>query len=113
MFDFCFFFGIFRFVHFSYMYSWIVSVIASTDISPFFIFFFKSLSPVVFPITDRNYDASSSAAVFSSNSQFFSISRMRFHVSAADSPGSRFRLKKSALLWCLFFSGIKCSLKSV
>ena len=58
-------------------------------------------------MTDRNFDASSSAAVISSNSQFFSISRMRFHVSAADSPCSRYRLKTSALPWCLFRSGKK------
>ena len=52
-----------------------MSVIASTDMSPFFSFFFRSLSPVVFPKTERNFDASSSAAVISSNSQFFSIVR--------------------------------------
>ena len=97
---------------FSYMYSWIVSVIAFTDMSLFLIFFLSSVSPVDFPMTERNFDANSSAAVISSNSQFFSVSRIRFQVSAAVSPGSFFRLKKLALLWCLFHSGIKCSLNS-
>ena len=64
----------------------------------FFDFFFRSMSPVVFPITEKNFEASSSAAVISSNSQFFSNSRIRFQVSAAESPGSFYRLKKSAQL---------------
>ena len=56
---------------FSYIYSWIVSVIASTDMSPFLIFFFSSLSPVVFPTTEKNFEASNSAAVISSIHNFF------------------------------------------
>ena len=42
-------------------------------------------------MTDRNFDARSSAAVIVSNSQFFSTSSIRFHTSAADSPSSRLR----------------------
>ena len=38
----------------------------------FLIFFFSSLSPVDLPITERNFDAISSAGVTFSNSQFFS-----------------------------------------
>ena len=51
-------------------------------------------------MSDKNFDARCSVAVIVSNSQFFSTSRIRFHTSAADSPSSPFRSKKSALL-CL------------
>ena len=57
---------------------------------------------------DKNFDARSSAVVIVSNSQFSSTSRIRFHTSAADSPSSLFRSKKSALLCCKFLSGVKC-----
>ena len=39
------------------------SVIASTDVSPLWICFFRSESPVSFPVSDRNFEARSSAAV--------------------------------------------------
>ena len=64
-------------------------------------------------MSDKNFDARSSAAVIVSNSQFFSTSIIRFHASAADSPCSLFRSKKSALLCCTFLSGVKCKRNSV
>ena len=90
-----------------------MSVIVSIDMSLFLIFFFSSQSPVDLPMSDRNFDARSSAAVIASNSQFFSTSKIRFHTSAADSPFPLFRSKKSALLCCTFLSGVKCSRNSV
>ena len=92
------------------MYVWFVLVIASTAMSPFLIFFFRLLSPVVFSITERTFDANSSVAAISSNSQLFSISRILYQVSAADFPGFLFKMKKSAMPWCLFRSGKKCNL---
>ena len=106
----------------SYMYSCIASVIPATDISLFLIFLFMSKSPVNFLMLDKNFDARSSAAVIVSKSQFFSNSSIRFHTSAAVSPSSRFKpwkfqalteSMKSALPWCTFLSGVKCSRKSV
>ena len=64
-------------------------------------------------MTDKNFDTSSSAAVIVSNSQFFSTSSIRFHTPVADSPSSRLRSKKSAVLCWTFLSGVKCSRNNV
>ena len=44
-----------------------------------------------------------------SNSQFFSISRILFHTSAAVSPFSLYRSKESDRLCCTFRSGVYCN----
>ena len=77
--------------HFSYLCSCIASVIASTDMSFFLIFFFNSLSPVDFLIRERNFEASSSAAVIVSTSHCFD-----FQI-AVDSPFSLLMLDVSLL----------------
>ena len=89
-----------------------MSVFVSTDMSLFLIFL-SSSSPVDLPMSDRNFDARSSAAVIASNSQIFSTFRIHFHTSADDSPFPLFRSKKSALLCCTFLSGVTCSRNSV
>ena len=92
-----------------YMYSGSPSVIAATDNSLFLIFFMRSWSPVDSLITYKNIDVKSSAAVIVSNSQFLSTSSVRFQALVADSPSSRFRSKKSALLCWTFHSGVRNS----
>ena len=66
-----------------------------------------------FPISERNFEVISSAAVIVSNSQFFSTSNILFHTSAAVSFISLFRSKKSARLCWTFLSGVKCKRNSV
>ena len=92
------FFSFFPDVEFSFFfsaktkYSCFASVIASTDISLFYLVV-GSYSPVDFHMNERHFEASNSAAVMVSNSHFFSISRFGFQTSASDSPFSLLRLK--------------------
>ena len=60
-----------------------------------------------FLISERNFEAISSAAVIVSKSQFFSSSSVLYHTSAAVSFIS-FKSKKSARLSWTFLSGVKC-----
>ena len=60
-------------------------------------------------MSDRNFEARSSAAVIVSNSQFFLTSKVPLRIFAALSLVSLFKSKKSALLCCTFLSGVKCS----
>ena len=59
-------------------------------------------------MSERNFEAISSAAVIVSNSQFFSTSSILFQTSAAVSFLSLFKSKKSDRLCWTFLSGVKC-----
>ena len=64
-------------------------------------------------MSEKNFEAISSAAVNVSNSQFFSTSSILFQTSAAVSFVSLFKSKKSARLCWTFLSGVKCKRNSV
>ena len=82
---------------FSYMYSCIAAIIASTDMSFFRIFLFSLLSPVDFPKSDRNFEAKNSPALIVSKSQFSSTSKILLQLSAAVPFISHLRSKKVVL----------------
>ena len=98
--------------NFPYMYSCNASVIASTDMSLVPFIFLRSQWPDDLQMKDKNVDVRSSAAVIV-QIRSFSSSMIHFQTSAADSPSSRFRSKKSALLCKTFLSGVNCSQNSV
>ena len=72
----------------SYIYSCIISIIASMVMLLFRIFFLIPKVPVDLPMEDKNFNASNSTGVPLSNSHFFSVCNPLLRTSSAVSFGS-------------------------